>query len=450
MITTKTYKGKFKTPDSDEWFNGTLSYDPERGSELEIFGSFNPFLFDRSTKPIIMGHTSEGKVTLIDNWYKKTKTTRDNVVIGTYHPNIILEGHNFKKIDDIKFDKVIFQVFNLFEWIGKTGQKSDFKYDNSDEYYISYKAIEEINFSLNKQIDGSITFDGPVSLGGKANRMELHEEAYVTLKYQKSKKLELIIKDITTFIDSITIFTNEQSYPTKITLKDSSLKREKSRINEEKLIHCNYQNSFYNSQHKTRHIGEFIVDFDDIESDFPVLISKWFELYENLDSVLLLFLKHFKDKYRFSSDKFMDTIRAVENFHRIKFNNERITQERFDKLVSKIINQVNLDSKDSEWLTGRLQGNEPTLKNRLKELIEVSESKTIKDRAGKIKKFCWEVTSSRNYYTHYDRKLKETAKKGSELYELTRTLRAILTLYILKEIGINYKDFSNNLKYHFG
>ncbi|WP_141878139.1 HEPN domain-containing protein [Gramella sp. Hel_I_59] len=450
MITTKTYKGKFKTPDSDEWFNGTLIYDHERGSELEIFGSFNPFLFDRSTQPIIIGHTSEGKVTLIDNWYKKTKTTRDNVVIGTYQPNIILEGHNFKNIDEISFDKVIFQVFNLFEWIGKTGQKTDFKYYNSDEYSISYKAINDINFSLNNEIDGSITFDGPVSLGGKANKMELHEEAYVTLKYQKSKKLELIIKDIITFIDAITIFTNEQSYPTKITLKDSSLKKEKSKIEQQKLIHCNYQNSFYNSQHKTRNVGEFIVDFDDVESDFPALISKWFDLYETLDSVLLLFLKHFKDKYRFSSDKFMDTIRAVENFHRINFNNERIPQERFEELVNRILNDVNLDLKDSEWLAGRLQGNEPTLKNRLMELIKESDSTTIKNRVGKFKKFCWAVTSSRNYYTHYDQKLEGTAKKGSELFELTRTLRAILTLYILKEIGINYKDFSNNLRYHFG
>lgn len=449
MITAKIFKGKFKTPDSDEWFNGTLNYDPERGAELEIFGSFNPFLFDRSNKPIIVGHTSEGKVTLIDNWYRRTKTTRDNVVIGTYQPNIILEGHNFKEIDDIKFDKVIFQVFNLFDWIGKSGQQSDFKHYNSNGYYISYKAIDEINFTWNKQIDGRITFDASISIGGKGNKIELHEEAYVTLKYEESKKLKYIIKDITVFIDSITIFTNEQSYPTNITLKDSTLKNHKSKLKEEKSIYCNYQNTFYNPNHKTRRLGEFLVNFEDVESDFPALIAKWFELYQNLDSVLLLFLKHFKDKYLFSSDKFMDSIRSVENFHRIKFKNERIPQERFDKLVSKILSEVTLDTEDSDWLTGRLQGNEPTLKTRLKELIEESDSKTIQERVGKIKRFCWEVTSSRNYYTHYDRRLKESAKKGAELSELTTTLRAILSFYILREIGIDYKNFHTGLRYHF-
>ena len=450
MITAKIYKGKFKTPDSEEWFNGTLNYDPERGAELEIFGSFNLFFFDRSAKPIIIGYTSEGKVTLIDNWYRRTKITRDNVVIGTYQPNIILEGHNFKDIDEIKFDKVIFQVFNLFEWIGKSGQKSDFKYYNSDEYHISYKAIEKIDFILKEQINGSISFDGPVTMNGKANKIELHEEAYVTLKYEESKKLEFILKDITHFIDSITLFTNEQSYPTKITLKDNSIRNKKSKAKEEKFIYCNYQNSLYSPSHKTRNLGEFLVDFEDIEHDYSEIISNWFGLYQNFDSVLLLFFKNFKDKYKFSSDKFMDTIRAIENFHRINYNNERIPQESFDKLVNEILSQVTLNKEDSDWLRGRLQGNEPTLKNRLKELIENSDSRTIQKRVGKVKRFCWEVTCSRNYYTHYDHNLRKSAKKGYELYELTRTLRAILTLYILKEIGFNHKNFQNGLKYHFG
>lgn len=58
----------------------------------------------------------------------------------------------------------------------------------------------------------------------------------------------------------------------------------------------------------------------------------------------------------------MDTIRAIENFHRIDHNNERIPLEKFQLLVNQILTEVNLNIEDKEWLEGRLKGNEPSLK----------------------------------------------------------------------------------------
>lgn len=87
-----------------------------------------------------------------------------------------------------------------------------------------------------------------------------------------------------------------------------------------------------------------------------------------------------------------------------------------------------------------LFSNEPTLKERLEELLNNYSNdtlkKVIKDPADFIKK----VKDSRNYYTHFDSKLKKKAAKGGDLYYLTERMKLLLTCCLLNIIG-----FNNNL-----
>jgi hypothetical protein len=66
MTSRFEYKGEWKLPADENWVNGTLIFDPDFGTKLELFGTFNPFIFDRESKEIIIGRTTEGKITLID------------------------------------------------------------------------------------------------------------------------------------------------------------------------------------------------------------------------------------------------------------------------------------------------------------------------------------------------------------------------------------------------
>jgi hypothetical protein len=142
MISKRKYKGKFKTPDSKKWYYGTLTFDPKSGAELEIFGTFNPIIFDQSSKQMIIGITDEGEITLIDNWYVSTRSSPNDIVVGIYRPNIIIEGHIFNNFLDIKFEEVTFRIFNLFQWIAKTGQnRGEINYNNLEKYSIHYKEI---------------------------------------------------------------------------------------------------------------------------------------------------------------------------------------------------------------------------------------------------------------------------------------------------------------------
>ena len=79
------HKGKWKLPES-EWFNGTLRYDPENGATLEVYGSFNSFL-DRTSKNNYIRRNNRRK-DYNDAWYRKTRSSSMEPVVGLYKPNI--------------------------------------------------------------------------------------------------------------------------------------------------------------------------------------------------------------------------------------------------------------------------------------------------------------------------------------------------------------------------
>ncbi|VXC20768.1 ApeA N-terminal domain 1-containing protein [Maribacter litoralis] len=449
MTSKFEHKGEWKLPNDENWINGTLKFDIEQGTSLELFGTFNQPFFDRDEQKIILGKTTNGDITLINSWYSSTKTSHNGIIIGKYTPSIILEGHHFTESSEIKFSKVIFRVFNLFQWLNLTGLEVNIK-NQSKSYKIEYDEIPKIEFKLRENCEGKITFDGPITTNGPYNSIELKEAAYITLEYSKSEHYELILRDISKVIGFFTIVTFEQSYPQSIVLSDDKYKRKTFSLERNKYIKCFYNHTSYNKRHRLRNRAEHLVSFEDISTEFPKIIENWYNLYEDTEEVIFLILNHFKDKYRFTNDKFIDTVRALESYHRIHFNNDRIPKDEFEKLVSNIITQVKLEEQDLNWLKQRLMGNEPNLKIRIEELVEKHSNDFIEHNVPKVNKFARITTENRNYYTHYDIRKKKNALKGKELSELTRQNRAIIISCLLNHIGIDSKYFEDGLKYNLG
>ena len=76
-----------------------------------------------------------------------------------------------------------------------------------------------------------------------------------------------------------------------------------------------------------------------------------------------------------------------------------------------------------------------SLQSRLEELFDDFESLFslfIKDKDEFIK----DVKVTRNYYTHYSKRLEKRAKKGEELLILTEKLKIIIEICFLKELNL--------------
>jgi hypothetical protein len=444
MTTKFEHKGKWRLPNNPEWINGTLTFDPENGSELELFGSFNNFL-DNSTKEIIIGKTTNGNITLVDNWYKGCKNVHEGkITIGKYNPQLVFIGQLFEHKDEIKFNRIIFKVFNLFQWLSLSGQNVNI-IDESKHFEIKYKEIPQIDFKLKENCNAKISFDSPISSKIENNIVNLYEEVYVTFDYKKSEKYLEILNDVNNFISFITIATFEQSYPLSLAFQDDRFIKKTGYTDRLEFIKLHYSNRNYNSNLKLRYQGEHIVMFKDIESKFSKIIENWMNLFSDFESVIILILRYFKNKFLFTEEKFIDVIKAIENFHRIEYNNERIPIKELDILIENILSQVNLNGDDLKWLESKLIGNEPNLKHRIKELINNNKNKFTNDNSKNLKRLYYHATNSRNYYTHYDNEKKASALDGKELYDVTTKLFGLLISCFLNKIEIEPKDYEENL-----
>jgi len=447
MTETFEHKGKWKLPESDTWFDGTLSFDPDNGAKLEIFGSFNSY-FDSSNKEIVLGKTISGDVTLIDVWYRNTRSASNDIIVSIYEPIFIIDGHHFSSESDICFRHVISRVFNLFQWFDQSGFKDDIDYNNGN-YEISYNKLTPLPFTLSDQCQGKVLFDSPVSYGNFYNERHLKEQAYFSLDYTEKMHYKTILKDLRYLTGFITLFTYEQSYPISITFRDEDYSEEISNIyHRPKYIKCIFQNSSYDSKYKLRRPHEHLLKYKEVTNKFPEIINKWYEMYNNHESVFTLMLYSFRRKNHFSVEKFMDTARALETFHRDTHNNERIPQEEYEKLVNTILKSVKLNNTDTDWLTNKLRGNEPSLSKRIKELIIENQNEFIKASILDKQKFSCDIANTRNYHTHYDKIGKEKALDDKSLFEATLKLMGLLYSVILRELGLNNSDFEKGLKYH--
>ncbi|MHA7830311.1 MAG: ApeA N-terminal domain 1-containing protein [Flagellimonas sp.] len=441
----KEYNGQWSIPGSEIWFDGTLTYSIEKGGELKLFGNLKEHFFDRSPKEIILGKTNDGEITLINSYHRNT-SSGNGITTQRYEPSIILEGIHVNSHSQLTFKSALFRAHNLFQWIDNTSIDLLNPRNDCKKYSIKYEAPENIPFSFGEEKRGFISFDAPLITNGVNNKIEMHEETYVHLHYNQPLSYNSILTDISKFINFLSLVTYEQSFPISIILidKDQTLRKEESKPY--KSVRCIYKHTRYNKKHKIRDSWYHLISFQDISPKFSDITNKWYDLHQEMESEILLLINFLRHKYFFSEDRFMECVRAIESFHRIKHKNQKLDKNKYNKLVQQVKNNSNLSGEDMDWLNAKLMGNEPSLGMRLEELKKSYYNDFI-DKHIDHKVFT-DAKNSRNYYTHFGKKAKKKALQGAELSNLTRKLRGLLISAILTELGIESKLFIEKLEYH--
>lgn len=443
MTETFEYKGKWSVPGTDLWLYGILYFNPNDGATLEVFGTFGKNIFENSNQPIIIGKTNFGCVTLLDNHFRSSSSNLDDVNICHYEPIFILTGHCFENKDQLRFGSAIFQLFNLLDWFNFHGHK--FSLDTGLEYSINYKAPESIPFNF-QGCNGIVNFSGLPDIRKSSDRITLKEECFVTFNYQNKHSVTDIINDIGVFINFITLSTFEQSYPLSITFQDDDYFEEINGQKGPNYIKCYFRHRTYSPVHKSRQKFEHLLQYERIQTDFSQIINNWYKEYQIIKPCFDLLLYSFFEKYKFSVEKFMDILRGLETFHRITQKNERLPKNQYNELRKSILNGIELNSEDEIWLNGLLYyGNEPSLKQRLNDLILNYSNIYIEKSITNVEKFCTDVKNSRNYYTHFDPKSKDKALTGQSLFNTYECLLGLLISCIYSRIGIEKSVYEKGL-----
>ncbi len=449
-----TYWGLWWLPEKSETkIAGILTFSNQNGIELDLIGAlpdsqfisegfFTASDFHRDFS-IILGVSREGKhITLYDcrSIHQQIGKFRSQ----RFRANILFIGAHFENVNKLKFNKISVQYSYLLDWASLSGITTAIKFYNKkiiEQYDIKYSYPEELKVSLS---DAQISLKGAFTTKTHfRRRVELAE----TIQIEIMKKRSLSIKDwsykyIQPIQNLLTLATTKPNALTEILAYSKNyLIKLPDGDTIESPIQIYYRTN-YTEQGVSFNLleSDMIFTLKDIEFDLGGILGKWFKISNNLNIILNTFFSVQYSPTMYLQNQFLNIIQAIEGYHRgalnaddsPKFSNEAIPNSQY-KNIKKIILQ-NSPKEYKEIIAGKLQFNEPSLRARVKDLIEKIDNLTslfINDK----EKYSKRVAEIRNNLAHLTSS-QENKLDLDVLYWLTKSLIYILQANLLVDLGI--------------
>lgn len=448
MVTLKfSGSGYFNVNNQDENYHGNLYLNKEHGGimlTIDIFHDGAPLSYLALPLEIeyISGELTNGfKLTLLNCKRTKTESYYGSRDTFTYIAEFMLEGIKVNQLKDNQFTQVDFMVPDVIVW----GDKSSYKIDE-ENYGLSEdfdsKRIEIFSnskYSIEYDIQGSML---PVNEGSLLiEEIKLIQKPMIIVTAKNPQRFDYFIERYKLIKRYIEIAMKKEislsemrSYPSKVILENNGFSYETSVNINSYLIKERKENSIKNYNSHT-----YLFSLNEIKKygDF----NEYIQNAEKLEPIIDLYLDLIYSKDISAVRAFLNVTQALETYHsRFKYGgNIKGFVERIDEVILKK-RPYSARKEDTKFLMAKSK-KFVTLESRLAELLLAEFN--IHFYTGKIKyiDFPNTIAVTRNYYTHYDEKLKSRIIKKSELASYVRILIAILEYYILEELGFKDNEF---------
>ncbi len=453
------YNGKWWLPmDSDNKLplHGILRYKPGEGFELEVIGSFFdlPELHSNLANPkIIHGISSDDiNITLY-------LCVRSNVLIGSrsngphgvqtsrFRPKFVFIGAHFDK--EPVFKNIIVNYSYLDEWVNISGFDIPIP-SSTEEFSIKYKRPEDITINLNEDFDLRISYsyEGP-NWRMVQTEASIKQKTYIVIESKNETSITKYDDIIVKIRNFLSFGIGEPVYPLTITGQSE----EHISFYKDKKLYDNIE-IFYNrikvdDKYKTLIPPDMFFTFKDISLSFERYIKNWFVRAEVLSPVFDLYFSNVYTAKMYDKTRFLNAAQAIESYHRRKESTKKfdVDQKEHEERMIKLVCFAPIEYKD--WLLARLKySNEISLSQRLKEILthhkEIAEI-YIGDKREQ-KKFIRSVVDTRNFLTHFDKKLEVKSVKGVDLLILIEKIKIMIKACLLDETGMNDSEIVAILK----
>lgn len=443
----------------NEKLPGTLTFSPGEGWFLTLEGGFLNLveslnnLYNRVlAHQIILGKTLSGdNVTLLNCVEKNIKIpirvgeqTTPTII---YFAPICFIGKHFTKPEEINFAQISAKYNRLVEWCGYQGYQISHD-PTTSRLYIQLKThvspiaqaklSDDCHLELKPQTDFSLSNFPP--------EVHIIPDVYSTIGSKEPRSWELFLKLLRIFQDFLSFMCDIPIYPIRI-WGVSEFDNQK--------IEIAYRLPSYSSLNNEKEMlpADMLCKFNQIKHKFSDVISKWFNIYHDLEPVYDLYLGYIYNPTIYKEQHFLSLVMALEVYHRRVIGNEEIPSAKHVERMEEIIKSVH--EKYKEWLKNKLEySNEPSLRQRLKDIFE-----KIIARIGYFDKllpekntFIHKVVATRNYLVHFDESLKgQIFDFREELFWAIEKIKCILIACLLKELGFSNQEiddvFSSNNRY---
>lgn len=459
MIEKFEYIGEWFLPTNrNNRISGTLTYLPTDGITLNLYGSFDDgVIFPRDKdEGIILGITSDSQQITLSNCFV-TQRGSTKFIVGeecgkptiTYSAHFLLIGTHVNNIDDLTFNKISAEIFNLGEWLGISGFKKDIDIESykNNKCTIYYKLPEIIEFDISKGFKGRFNFSAKESDRTRYQKIvTIKQRVEFEVESQDEETIENLLKYLFTFQNFISLALYRSTYPIAISLRGEKHKKDYGDGElHKKKIELYFYSRDIKFDEKERMDIEMLFTYHKLGGNPNEVIKNWYEKYEMLEPAFDLLFEQFYNK-GFTINTFLNLAQSAETFHARVHDHTRIPPNEYKGMKDDILKLV--PNKYHEWLKDQFNfGNYLNLHSRLTELIDKYSNSTLDKILGNKEKFVLNVKNSRNYYTHYDKRLEKKALKGADLFYLSERLKILLTCAFLMEIGLTKENIVTNLEW---
>ena len=399
--------------------------------DLEIYGGlFEDINNSINMKEIdvINGFTICGKsITLLNNISIGFSMNMPGTVINKYRSKFMIIGNEYTSIDECILSSISCSYTNLSEWIGISG----FNLEHSKKHTcIDYSYPEEMIYELD-----DYTLKINYTLKNKYNLDEINMKQYINIVFEGLLDCDLdsalgIIYDFSRFL---TLCIGQKISPYNIKAKDKNGKEVEIKINGVEEISDKKVNNH-----------EMLIPFKFIKENFKECLTNWNDKKEKLSPVIDYVVDSHSKVFHIPLS-FIKLVQATETFSRRMRNNCKIDESEHNKKFEYIIERIDNDEY-KEWLIEKLRySNEPSLSNRLKEILKEVDF-IISLNSGERKKVVKKIVDTRNYYTHFDESKKDLIMTTEELIYISKYILVILKVLIMKELGLDEASIEGQLK----
>lgn len=416
---------------------------------ISVDSAFANFLELPVKISFLSGMLSTGyKFILLDcNRNNTTGLVSQDITKFSYYAEYMIEGIGGEEVNSIEFYKVRFELSNIINWGNISGYMIDgdmgIKNNENIEEPLYVSEEFEVKYVVKKSLLPSADFE---LLRGK---IELNQSGNIDIIFKENKSINDFVDIIKKVKRLIEIATLNNVYIKKIIA---------------------WNHSYYNIYGEIKYeisisiISSEINQIDDEEKNnnsikfnsnwlkLPELLKNrsfynYFEKYEKIEPIIELYIQIIESKDMSYSRYFLNVVQALEIYHsRFKASSIEEFKDRIDNVILKDRPEPFLDN-DRNFLMANSR-RFVTLESRIADLLLADFN--IHFDTGNIDylDFPKVIADTRNYYIHYDEKIKDERKilSNEELKIYIGTLMYMLEYYVMLEIGFsNYKEIKEKL-----
>ncbi len=385
---------------------GTLSVAEGGEIQLELIG-----LFDESVKGInnymngndnpkrIVGHIERGTFVTLENCLQ---TSRDfplpeNITKSTFFAHMAMVGVAYEKEENILINTFRFSVEGIDEWVGISGIEVEHQIEKRTAS-VQYTQPEDLSLNLDNGMKLLVTFYWTLPGFPSLTEAKITQKAYFKLVSEQERPLSDFISSaykITTFLS----FAIDQPVCIEsVYVTSKTIWKDIGKGDTVPPISLYYQSLPYIETEPEVDRHKILFGLKQIREDAESIFNKWFDAYEELSPALGLYFATRTGAYQLLDGKFLALAQGLEVYHSRTSNIKRMgLRKRVEKLI------------------------EP-----FSRFLGTSEEQEILKNT---------IADTRNYLTHYDKRLKPRAATGKNLWLVYMKMETILQLHILKMVG---------------